>query len=339
MNNPEISVIVPVYKVEKYLNKCIDSILAQTFKDFELILIDDGSPDSCGEICDEYARNDNRIKVIHSENRGAANARNLGLNEATGKYIGFVDSDDWIDNKIYEVMFNNIIDKNVDIIFCKLINVDMNQECSLVEEKIVKGYIKDISSQLIAPLIGNRLDKYDEKRVGSNIYRCLFKRKIINENNIRFKKKLVYGEDTLFIINYLDKCNNAYIVDKYLYYYRQNNTSLTKRYKQNFFHSISSYFNYLDEFSNREKYLNDENIQKRIEALKTTYIYISLVNEFSSKNNIKYKEKCKAVNKILDSEVAKKHYIFSNIINYPLKIMIVMMFFKLRLYRLKKIEL
>ena len=95
--NPKISIIVPVYKVEKYLHKCIDSILAQTFKDFELILVDDGSPDNCGKICDEYAKRDNRIVVVHKENGGQASARNRGINIARGDYIGFVDSDDWID--------------------------------------------------------------------------------------------------------------------------------------------------------------------------------------------------------------------------------------------------
>ena len=91
---PKISVIVPVYKVEKYINQCIDSILAQTFSDFELILVDDGSPDKCGEICDEYANKDPRIHVIHQENAGQGKARNVGMDQAVGKYIIFLDSDD-----------------------------------------------------------------------------------------------------------------------------------------------------------------------------------------------------------------------------------------------------
>ena len=95
--SPKISIIVPVYKVELYLEKCINSILNQTFKDFELILVDDGSPDRCGEICDEYAKKDNRIVVVHKENGGQASARNVGLDIARGDYIGFVDSDDWIE--------------------------------------------------------------------------------------------------------------------------------------------------------------------------------------------------------------------------------------------------
>uniref|UniRef100_UPI003079CB33 glycosyltransferase family 2 protein n=1 Tax=Phascolarctobacterium succinatutens TaxID=626940 RepID=UPI003079CB33 len=94
---PRLSVIVPVYKVEKYIHKCVDSILNQTFKDFELILIDDGSPDNCGEICDEYAKKDSRVRVIHKENGGQSSARNRGLDIAKGEIIGFVDSDDDIE--------------------------------------------------------------------------------------------------------------------------------------------------------------------------------------------------------------------------------------------------
>ena len=117
---PELSIIVPVYKVEKYLPKCIDSILAQTFTDFELILIDDGSPDRCGEICDEYAIKDERIVVIHQVNRGVSAARNAGLDAAKGEYIGFVDSDDWIKPEMYEIMVRTAIDKKADVVICGL---------------------------------------------------------------------------------------------------------------------------------------------------------------------------------------------------------------------------
>lgn len=115
---PELSIIVPVYKVEKYLPRCIDSILAQTFGDFELILIDDGSPDGCGRICDEYAQKDKRIVVIHQKNMGVSAARNAGLDIARGRYIGFVDSDDWIEPQMYEVMVDAIRENGADMAVC-----------------------------------------------------------------------------------------------------------------------------------------------------------------------------------------------------------------------------
>lgn len=117
---PKISIIVPVYNVEEYIHRCIDSILAQTFTDFELILVNDGSPDQCGKICDEYAENDSRIKVIHKKNGGLSDARNAGLEIAQGEYIGFVDSDDWIEADMYNILYQNAIQFDADISICKM---------------------------------------------------------------------------------------------------------------------------------------------------------------------------------------------------------------------------
>ncbi len=115
---PLISIIVPVYRVEAYLGKCIDSILAQTMRDFELILVDDGSPDRCGAICDDYVARDSRIRVLHTTNQGLGMARNAGLNVATGKFIGFVDSDDWIEPDMYDVLWRQIEAVNADLAIC-----------------------------------------------------------------------------------------------------------------------------------------------------------------------------------------------------------------------------
>src|SRR4051794_4889210 len=112
---PKISIVVPVYKVEKYIKRCVDSILAQTYQDFELILVDDGSPDNCGKICDSLAKQDKRIKVIHKENGGLSTARNAGIDVAVGEYIGFVDSDDWVTKDMFEYLLNLIEDNECDI--------------------------------------------------------------------------------------------------------------------------------------------------------------------------------------------------------------------------------
>ena len=117
MSNKLISVIVPVYKVEPYIHKCLDSILAQTYQNLEIILVDDGSPDSCGKICDEYVARDPRIKVIHKPNGGLSDARNAGLDVCTGEYIGFVDSDDWIEPHMYQRLYELIQQFNADMAF------------------------------------------------------------------------------------------------------------------------------------------------------------------------------------------------------------------------------
>ncbi|MGJ0706244.1 glycosyltransferase family 2 protein, partial [Enterococcus avium] len=119
----EISIIVPVYDVEKYLKKCVDSILNQTFKDFELILVDDGSPDNSGAICDQYAEKDSRVRVIHKENGGLSDARNAGIEVARGKYLGFVDSDDFVNEDMYKQLYTSIIENNADLSICGIFDL------------------------------------------------------------------------------------------------------------------------------------------------------------------------------------------------------------------------
>ena len=124
MPNDLISIIVPVYKVEPYLNKCVDSIINQTYKNIEIILVDDGSPDNCPKICDKYALLDQRIRVIHKENGGLSSARNAGISIATGEYIGFVDSDDYIAPTMYETLYKILKENNADLAICNFSNVD-----------------------------------------------------------------------------------------------------------------------------------------------------------------------------------------------------------------------
>ena len=123
---PLISVIIPVYNVEKYLKKCIDSVINQTYTNLEIILVSDTSPDNCEKICDDYAEKDSRIKVIHKEKNGLSAARNAGIDIASGKYIGFVDSDDYIALDMYELLYKNILKENADISACGLKRTSLN---------------------------------------------------------------------------------------------------------------------------------------------------------------------------------------------------------------------
>lgn len=139
---PKLSIIVPVYKVEQYIHKCVDSILNQTFTDFELILVDDGSPDNCGNICDEYAQKDKRVRVIHKENGGVSQARNLGIDEAKGEYISFIDPDDWIALDMYEKLFDFIGKEDLDVVCFEVYEVK-GSKCSASfrfnEDKFMNG--------------------------------------------------------------------------------------------------------------------------------------------------------------------------------------------------------
>ena len=124
--NSLISVIVPIYNVEKYLDKCVDSIINQTYKNLEIILVDDGSPDNCPKMCDDYAKKDSRIKVVHKENGGLSDARNAGMKVATGEYVSFIDSDDWIDLETFSISMAKIEECNAQIVAFNIINVATN---------------------------------------------------------------------------------------------------------------------------------------------------------------------------------------------------------------------
>ena len=121
LNKDVVSVIIPIYKAEPYLKKCLDSIAAQTYKNLEIILIDDGSPDNCGRICDEYAANDPRVKVIHKQNGGMSDARNTGLDNATGEYLTFIDSDDYVSENFVDTLLNALRDNDADMSVCSFV--------------------------------------------------------------------------------------------------------------------------------------------------------------------------------------------------------------------------
>ena len=205
--NPKISVIVPVYNVEQYLCRCIDSILAQSFPDFELLLIDDGSKDHSGEICDEYAQKDERVRVFHKENGGVSSARNLGLDNAKGEWISFVDADDWVEED-YLKNLQNTDEKEIDLVECGYYNVSKNGEIEVLptfKDKDAKLYLKKLFSY--APFYEGYL------------WVKLFKRSIIGKENLRFDINLHYNEDRVFIAKYLNFCKNIKTLPRCLYHY------------------------------------------------------------------------------------------------------------------------
>ncbi len=165
-----ISVIVPVFNTEPYIHQCLDSILNQTYRDLEIILIDDGSSDKCGEICDEYGKRDNRIRVFHTTNNGVSAARNLGLHEAKGAYIGFVDSDDWIDLNMYKVLLESLEESGADISICGVYwNNKRGTSYNVHNQKIYNG------TETLIALIDQKINSYVwnklySKEVFSNVF-------------------------------------------------------------------------------------------------------------------------------------------------------------------------
>ena len=206
---PLISIIVPVYNNEKYLCRCIDSIIAQTFIDWECLLIDDGSTDSSPKICDEYAQRDNRIKVIHQENKGVSAARNTGIEKAIGKWISFCDSDDWLANEAFNYYAHLTQKENVDYLICSYYVDD-------------KPYIFNQQLLYSAQIF---LEKYSCDKLWNGVY----KGEIIRRNDLRFNNDIIIGEDRVFNLSYLQYCKAIYISGClfYHYFFDGNNTSLS----------------------------------------------------------------------------------------------------------------
>ena len=205
MENPKISIIVPVYKVEKYLNRCLDSIVAQTFSDWECILIDDGSPDNSGKICDEYAKKDDRFVVIHQKNSGVSVARNIGLNNACGEWIGFVDSDDWIEKDTYETALKYAREKKADVVeWGMFLSNDDNDFENLTH---TEGTIE--LNKMHAVLLHGPCNK-------------LIKRQIVVDNAITFPVGISLAEDMNFVIKVFFYSQKSYGIPKSLYHYYRN---------------------------------------------------------------------------------------------------------------------
>ena len=211
---PKISVIVPVYKVEPYLRKCLDSIVGQTYQNLQIILVDDGSPDNCGLICDEYAAKDSRIQVIHQDNGGVSAARNAGLKLAAGDYIGWVDSDDWIELDMYEYLLDNALKYGADIVQCGLFWEEDN--CS-----------KQVFVQDKPRLVYGGIDKFlfaDWRRFSNQIYNKLYKSDILK--GVSFSEQYPVGEDLHFNLQILERAVNIMFVEEAKYHYVQRKTSL-----------------------------------------------------------------------------------------------------------------
>lgn len=211
----EISIIVPVYNVEQYLEKCVDSILNQTFKDFELILVDDGSPDNSGAICDQYAEKDSRVRVIHKENGGLSDARNAGIDVAKGKYLGFIDSDDYIAEDMYELLYTNIIKEDANLSICGIYHVYEGKEPA---KKIEKYMVLNRDEATVLIFHGNQISDHAVNK--------LYSRSIFSE--LRYPRGK-YHEDSFTIVGILDQCDKVVVDTKQRYFYYHRDDSITSQ--------------------------------------------------------------------------------------------------------------
>lgn len=234
--NPKLSVIVPVYNAEKYLHQCIDSILGQELIDLEVILVNDGSTDNSGAICDEYARRDNRVKVIHKTNGGVSLARNTGIEFSSGEYIAFVDADDWIESNMYSEMLEIMSSHYADMGMCSLTTFDGKtyhdnilpwDNGKVFEEKAIK---KKLIPALLSPI---DLEGNKQPWLMGSVCGCVFRGELIRVNQLLFNLKLKLTEDVLFKIQAFNLAESIIICRQPYYNYRQDTrfkSSTTQRY-------------------------------------------------------------------------------------------------------------
>lgn len=260
---PKISVIVPVYKVELYLRRCVDSILSQTFKDFELLLVNDGSPDNCPYICDEYAKRDCRINVIHKNNGGLSSARNAGLDVAKGDYITFVDSDDWVADNYLEKLLDILVSTKSDISICNAWRVSN-------KHKKTEENLPSLPSTTF-----NSFELFWLVKKSSYIYTIscakLFKSSILT--NIRFKEGVI-NEDEYFANDiYKQNIQVSILNDRLYYYYFRND-------------SISQIYHSFDPIDSHIQRLNIVKRNREYRALYSSICYL-LLDEMMSNNRRK----------------------------------------------------
>lgn len=247
--NPYISVIIPVYNAELYIENCIESVLNQTFKNFEVIIIDDGSKDKTYKICNELSKKDSRIKVFQKRNEGVSAARNYGISRCKGEYIIFIDSDDWIEDNEFEVIYQYNQKYNTDIILFNSINDYFKNN------KLVKSSIRG-TNKLISIDINNMKDYFTYLFKSTEIAACwnkCFKSNIIKNNKIMFNENMVMYEDFEFVLRYFNFSNNILVIPDILYHYNIKSEvfSLSKRDKLNIAEDMHYLFKSLNKFLQR----------------------------------------------------------------------------------------
>lgn len=252
MSRPHISIIIPVYNVAKYLNRCLESVVNQTHKHIEIILVDDGSPDNCPQMCDEWAKNDSRIKVVHKKNEGLGLARNTGMQHATGEFIAFIDSDDFVELDMYEKLYNKAISNNADIVYCGykqgLSDGSYIEKADFNEERTFnnKADIEKHSIRYFFPLNGSLMMM--------SVWHSIYKREVIKTDF--YSERKVVSEDLHFQLSAILNSKKIIYIPDSLYYYCYNQSSLSHTFKISKFYGFQELTRLLlDLYPNEKHYV------------------------------------------------------------------------------------
>lgn len=292
-----ISIVVPIYNVEKYLSRCINSLVNQSYKNIEIILIDDGSIDNCPQICDDWAKKDKRIRVIHKKNAGLGIARNTGIEHAKGKYICFIDSDDMLDLNSIEECCNKIEKFEFDIVYFgfKYIDTENNIKRIFTPTPTKNEYFDDeIKREFLPGIVSLMPDEHDFNMSLSSCM-CLIKLDLINENNWRFvSERKIISEDVYSLLVLFKKIKSVYICPKSFYSYRINPKSLTHSYRSDRFEKVKELHNELI------KLYNERNMTERFDYMFLSYT-ISCIKSIVI-SDLSFKKKKKEINIIINDK-------------------------------------
>lgn len=345
MPQPKVSIIVPVYNAEKYLERCISSLRNQSLEDIEIILIDDSSTDSSLEICNKAAEEDFRIKVIHKVNEGAGMARNAALKIATGEYIGFADSDDFVEKDMFETLYEKAIKYSSDLVMSGVLFVDGNM-FSQQGECIRKNYFdKDTHfdtgeelKKLRMGIVGALPEDEDDSKYGMSIWKNLFRNEIIKKNNILFEsEREMLSEDALFMLDYISCIKKATGINEAFYNYCRNEGSISKSYKKDRFEKSIVFVN---EVQKRfEKDIAPEEYQIYIDRFWQAMCRVLCSQEimYATDNNIKFTDLRKRLGDVCTHTLTVRALGSYPIRKLPLKQRVFAYAMKYRLYFLLKL--
>ena len=306
MKIPSISIIIPIYKVEKYLKRCVESVRKQTLTDLEIILVDDGSPDDCPRICDEYLKEDSRIKVIHKQNGGLASARNAGMNIATGNYLFFLDSDDWLELDGMQRLYETAEKYQVDFVRYRAIRtgwpgMEENAPCMVEEVRELQEGLYD--KKRIVNEIYPRLLATSQLTMGAVVGACgsLYRTDFLRKNHLLFYEEIKFSEDLIFSANVVRAANSFYFIDSPgVYHYFYNPNSISKSFREGRWDSCKSLIKFCEnDFANDITY----DFKKELYYLRWFCIMLAL-NE--RKYLRSYTERRKYCKKMLNDPIIRK---------------------------------
>ncbi len=328
---PKVSIVVPVYKVEKYLERCVDSLRNQTLQDVEIILVDDGSPDRCPVMCDKLAETDSRIRVVHKKNGGLSSARNAGLDVATGMYVTFVDSDDDCELNMYEKMLTAIQHEQVDFVMSDYLRYPAEGDPYLKTLEIPAGrYDKTaIRKEIFPNLIMRECIDYGPLL---SVWHCLYRRKFLTVNNLRFDEQVRWSEDNIFSaqVGYLAE-SFFYLKGEGLYHYYQNPGTITTAYRPGAWDVYSIMNHHLHTFFDPIK---DYDFTRQLKLHMIYYACNCIGQACSQRKNIAVPE----IRRILNSEDLRKAFVDFPMPEIPIKLKIQLFLMKYRygglLYRI-----